>query len=190
CNNFLLQIGPLSGGAGSGGRANRKFEGGSPAQSFENSRLSVKKGRMWKEFSPFWKAPAAFRACSGPVFEAAEPAAEADFHFGACGAVRRGARPALGSDMAPLESLERRRKKARRRLMRVGPYANPPVSFRAVSSSVTSAVGLRSLIAPSMAATLCGPPAARTRIGAARTASIGTDITRWLSGWSMIRPSW
>jgi len=30
---------------------------------------------------------------------AAEPAAEADFHFGACGAVRRGARPALSSQL-------------------------------------------------------------------------------------------
>ena len=82
-------------------------------------------------------------------------------------------------------------------LGRIGGDATKPrrqpgmlVSLRAVISSVTSAVGFRSLIAPSTAANLSAPPAARTRIGVARTTSMGTDITRWFSGWSTIRPSW
>ncbi len=55
--------------------------------------------------------------------------------------------------------------------------------------SVTRVVALGSLIAPSIAADLWAPPAASTRIGAARTDSIGTDMTRWFSAWSRMRPS-
>ena len=57
-------------------------------------------------------------------------------------------------------------------------YLAALVSLRAVAASVTSVVGLSSLIAPAIAASLCAPPAASTRTGAARTASSGTDITR------------
>ena len=61
-------------------------------------------------------------------------------------------------------------------------YLSAVVSLRAVTASVTRVVGFSSLSAPRIAASLCAPPAANTRTGAARTNSSGTDITRWLSG--------
>jgi hypothetical protein len=69
----------------------------------------------------------------------------------------------------------------------LGPPSNDPyfcvsVSLRAVTASVTRVVGFSSLSAPRIAASLCAPPAANTRTGAARTTSSGTDMTHWLRG--------
>ena len=53
--------------------------------------------------------------------------------------------------------------------MKLQSYFGPAVSLRALATSVTSVVGSSSLIAPAIAACLWAPPAASTRIGAART---------------------
>ena len=73
----------------------------------------------------------------------------------------------------------RRRAEPREALL---PYFGVSVSLRAVTASVTRVVGFSSLSAPRIAASLCAPPAANTRTGAARTTSSGTDMTHWLRG--------
>ena len=74
------------------------------------------------------------------------------------------------------------RNHSRERFLNSSYSLDASVSLRALAASVTSVVGLSSLMAPAIAASLCAPPAANTRIGAARTVSSGTDMTRWFSG--------
>lgn len=60
-------------------------------------------------------------------------------------------------------------------------YASSSI-LRALSSSVINTVGLRSFIAPASASVFSGPPDVNIRIGALRSVSMLTDMTRSLIG--------